>query len=91
MTTEEKRRFMLQVAEETNDKAEKCGLFYVICFWMSPITDRVEYRRAYFDEVTEGISYETTMMNTYNQNFRFKYYITTNMLAGDTDGGLLDD
>lgn len=89
MTKEEKRQFMLQIAEETEVTANKSGLYYIICFWMSPITDKIDYRRAYFDDVSEGICYRGILIERYQK--KFNYYIASNMLAGDTDGGLLDD
>ena len=91
MTHEEKREFMLQIKDETETTAGKAGLYYVICFWASPFTGRVEYRRGYFDDVSEAISYEEHVRSIYKDKFNFKYFIATNVLSGDIDGGLLDD
>ena len=91
MTHEEKRKFMLQVKDETETTASRACLYYVICFWHSPITDNIDYRRGYFDDVSEAISYEEHLRSLYKDNFNFKYFVATNVLSGDTDGGLLDD
>ena len=89
MTTEEKRNFMLQISDETETTAGKSNLYYVICFWKSVITDSIDYRRAYFDDVSEAICYRGTLIERYQK--KFKFYITSNLLTGDIDGGLLDD
>ena len=91
MTHEDKRKFMIQVKDETETTAGKAGLYYVICFWTSPFTGKVEYRRGYFDDVSEAISYEEHVRSIYKDKFNFKYFIATNVLSGDIDGGLLDD
>ena len=88
MTREEKRKFMLQVKDETETTAGKADLYYVICFWMSPIIDSVDHRRAYFDDFSEAISFQTRMIQQYKN---MKYFIASNLSSGDTDGGLLDD
>ena len=82
---------MLQIKDETETTASRACLYYVICFWYSPITDNIEYRRGYFDDVSEAISYEETLRSIYKDNFNFKYFISTNVLSGDIDGGLLHD
>ena len=91
MTTEEKRKFMLQIKDETETTAGKADLYYVICFWASPFTGDVEYRRGYFDEINEAIKYWDYLKALYRDKFRFKYFITSNLSSGDSDGGLLDD
>lgn len=87
MTIEEKRQYMLKIVKETEEKAK--DLYYVICFWMSPISNIVESRRGYFDDINEAIAYEYIMTHKYENSV--KYYIATNMSSGDSDGGLLDD
>ena len=86
MTYEEKRTFMKSVTNNVEEKAAKADLYYVICFWMSPIIDAVDHRQAYFDDFSEGVSYQTRMIQQYKN---MKYYIASNISSGDTDGGLL--
>ncbi len=90
MTHEEKRQFMLKIVEETQNRAAN-DLYYVICFWKSPFTGRVEYRRGYFDDISEAIKYQEDLRALYRGRFMFKYFIASNLSSGDTDGGLLDD
>lgn len=89
MTYEEKRKFMLQVKDETETTASRACLYYVICFWESPFG--IDYRRGYFDEINEAIKYRDDLKALYRDKFRFKYFIASNLVSGDTDGGLLDD
>lgn len=91
MTKNEKRKFMLQVKDETETTASRAGLYYVICFWVSPFTDSVEYRRGYFDDTSEALKYMADVKAIYKDRFLFNYYIASNLISGDTDGGLLDD
>ena len=91
MTHEEKRKFMLQVTDETETTASRACLYYVICFWHSPITDNIEYRRGYFDDISEAIKYQEDLRALYRDKFMFNYFIASNLSSGDTDGGLLDD
>lgn len=91
MTMEEKRKFMLQIKEETETTASRACLYYVICFWASPFTGHVEYRRGYFDDISEAIKYAEDLRALYRDKFMFKYFIASNLSSGDTDGGLLDD
>ena len=91
MTHEEKRKFMLQIKEETETTASRACLYYVICFWPSPFTGKVEYRRGYFDDISEAIKYQEDLRTLYRDKFMFKYFIASNLSSGDTDGGLLDD
>ena len=86
MTYDEKRNFMKHVTNEVEQKAAKADLYYVICFWMSPIIDAVDHRQAYFDDFSEAISFQTRMIQQYKT---MKYYIASNISSGDTDGGLL--
>ena len=86
MTYEEKRAFMLEIDHQVSLKAEKADLYYVICFWISPITEGIEHRQAYFDEFSEAINYQTSMIKQYKNR---KYFITSNLSSGNTDGGLL--
>lgn len=91
MTTEEKRKFMLQIKDETETTTGKAGLYYVICFWASPFTGGVDYRRGYFDDISEAIKYQEDLKALYRDKFMFNYFIASNLTSGDTDGGLLDD
>ena len=91
MTTEEKRKFMLQVKDETETTAGRSGLYYVICFWESPFTGGVEYRRGYFDDISEAVKYQEDLRALYRDKFMFNYFIASNLSSGDIDGGLLDD
>ena len=86
MTYEEKRNFMKEFTHSVEEKAAKADLYYVICFWMSPIIDAIDHRQAYFDDFSEAVSYQTRMIQQYNN---MKYYIASNISSGDTDGGLL--
>lgn len=86
MTYEEKRKAMQDIVKQVEDKAAKADLYYVICFWMSPIIDAVDHRQAYFDDFSEAVSYQTRMIQQYKS---MKYYIASNLSSGDTDGGLL--
>ena len=91
MTTEEKRQYMLQIKDETETIASRACLYYVICFWASPLTEGVDYRRGYFDDVSEGIKYREDLRALYRDKFMFNYFIASNLSSGDIDGGLLDD
>ena len=91
MTYEEKRKFMLQVKDETETIASRACLYYVICFWESPFTGAVEYRRGYFDDISEAIKYQEDIRTLYRERFMFNYFIASNLSSGDIDGGLLDD
>ena len=91
MTYEEKRKFMLQVKDETETTASRACLYYVICFWASPFTGEVDYRRGYFDDVSEGLKYREDLRALYRDKFMFNYFIASNLSSGDIDGGLLDD
>ena len=66
---------------------------FVLCylFLASPFTERVEYRRGYFDDISEAIKYQEDLRALYRDKFMFKYFIVSNLISGDTDGGLLDD
>ena len=88
MTYEEKRKAMQDIVKQVEDKAAKADLYYVICFWMSPIIDTVDHRQAYFDDFSEAFSYKTNMLRQYKDT---KYYVASNLSSGDIDGGLLDD
>lgn len=91
MTHEEKRKFMLQIKDETETTAGKAGLYYVICFWASPFIEGVDYRRGYFDDISEAIKYQEDLRTLYRERFMFNYFIASNLSSGDIDGGLLDD
>ena len=91
MTTEEKIKFMLKIKDETETTASRACLYYVICFWLSPFTRHVEYRRGYFDDISEAIKYQEDLKALYRDTFMFKYFIASNLISGDTDGGLLND
>ena len=86
MTYEEKRKEMKDIVKQVEDKAAKADLYYVICFWMSPIIDAVDHRQAYFDDFSEAFSYKTKMLREYKD---MKYYVASNLSSGDIDGGLL--
>ena len=86
MTYEEKRKAMKDIVKQVEDKAAKADLYYVICFWMSPIIEAVDHRQAYFDDFSEAVSFQTRMIQQYKN---MKYYIASNISSGDTDGGLL--
>ena len=86
MTHEEKRTFMKNITCKVEERAQKADLYYVICFWMSPIIDAVDHRQAYFDDFSEAISYQSRMIQQYKS---MKYYIASNLSSADTDGGLL--
>ena len=90
MTHEEKRQYMLKIVEETQNRANN-DLYYVVCFWASPFTGGVEYRRGYFDDISEAIKYQEDLKALYRDKFMFNYFIASNLSSGDTDGGLLDD
>ena len=86
MTYEEKRKCMQNITKQVEEKAAKADLYYVICFWLSPIIDGIDHRQAYFDDFSEAISYQSRMIQQYkNRN----YYIASNISSADTDGGLL--
>ena len=91
MTTEEKRQYMLQIKDETETIVSRACLYYVICFWASPLTGGVDYRRGYFDDASEGIKYREDLRALYRDKFMFNYFIASNLNSGDIDGGLLDD
>lgn len=86
MNYEEKRTVMKQIVERVETRAAKADLYYVICFWHSPIIDAIDHRQAYFDDFSEAISFETRMIQQYKN---MQYYIASNISSGDTDGGLL--
>ena len=88
MTYEEKRSFMKECIKDVEEKAAKADLYYVICFWMSPIVDAIDNRQAYFDDFFEALSYQTRMIQQYKN---MKYYVASNLSSGDIDGGLLND
>ena len=88
MTYTERRTFMRNITKQIEDRAAKADLYYVICFWMSPIIDAVDHRQAYFDDFSEAVSFQTKMIQQYKN---MKYYIASNISSGDTDGGLIND
>ena len=81
---------MLKIVEETQNRAAN-DLYYIICFWESPFTGGVEYRRGYFDDISEAIKYQEDLRALYRDKFMFNYFIASNLSSGDIDGGLLDD
>ena len=86
MTYKEMRTSMKMITKHVEEKAAKADLYYVICFWMSPIIDAVDHRQAYFDDFSEAFSYETKLLREYKD---MKYYVASNLSSGDIDGGLL--
>ena len=86
MTQEEKRAILKDVTRHIEERAAKADLYYVICFWMSPIIDSIDHRQAYFDDFSEAVMYQTRMVQQYKH---MKYYIASNISSGDTDGGLI--
>lgn len=88
MTQEKIRAAMKDIEFRVSDTAAKADLFYVICFWFSPVTENVEHRTGYFDEISEAIAFETMLEQTYNK-FNFKWHIVNNTTSVNLDGGLL--
>lgn len=86
MTYEAKRAFMKQVDAEVCERASRADLYYVILFWLSPISETVEHRQGYFDDFTEASNYMFSMKEKYKDR---KYFIASNTSSGDIDGGLL--
>ena len=86
MTYEEKRKAMQDIVKQVEDKAAKADLYYVICFWMSPIIEAVDHRQAYFDDFSEAFSYRTKILREYKD---MKYYVASNLSYRDLVGGLL--
>ena len=72
-------------------RAAQVGLFYVVCFWKSPIDENICHRVGYFEEVIEAEEFAKMLCKTYT-NFGYPYYIDCSIaFAGAADGGLLDE
>ena len=77
---------MREIYNETLTKAEQSELFYVLLFWDSTIGSEVDYRRAYFQENSEAVSYREQLIATMDKyKFRYQIYSSTQ----NVDGGLL--
>lgn len=77
---------MREIYNETLTKAEQSELFYVLLFWDSTIGSEVDYRRAYFQENSEAVSYIEQLIATMDK-YKFKYQIYSS--TQNVDGGLL--
>ena len=75
-----------KIYEETLTKAEQSELFDVLLFWDSTISSEVDYRRAYFQENSEAVSYREQLIATMDK-YKFKYQIYSS--TQNFDGGLL--
>lgn len=72
MTYEEKRSYMLEVTRKVEDRAQKADLYYVICFWFSPLSEQLEHRQGYFDEFSEAYNFKVNMSKQYKN---WQHYI----------------
>ena len=77
---------MRKIYNETLTKAEQSELFYVLLFWDSTISSEVDYRRAYFQENSEVVSYIEQLIAGMNK-YKFKYQIYSS--TQNVDCGLL--
>lgn len=77
------------IQHEIDEKANEAKLFYVICYWVSPLSSELSYRVGYFESITELEGFGSYLETVY-QNYNFPYYITSNT-SFKKDGGLFDD
>ena len=70
------------------DRADKADLFFVICFWQSPITNNIDHRVGYFESIGEACNFSDMLVDTYKR-YNFKFYIVSSV-STDVDGGLFD-
>lgn len=88
--TEKFRLEAIKIQEKINDTANIVGLYYVVCFWTSPITNSLSHRVGYFDDVNEAIQFRNRLKSIY-EDYNFPYYITSNSVHVNTiDGRLFD-
>ena len=85
MTPEYKRKFIREKLRQIEEKANICNFFYCACFWMSNVTDQLEYRVGYFEDFCEAAMFEGYLKQEYRS---FPYYVSSNMTSADTNKGL---
>lgn len=79
-----------EYANQVAKKASKIQAYYVICFWMGPISNELSYRMGYFEDINEATNFIAHMKYTYTEQFDLPYYIVTNF-GNSEDGGLFDE
>lgn len=88
MTKDEMRTKAIEIESEIRLKANTANLWYVVCLWMSPISEAMECRKAWFDDIVELTIYRNRLSMHYKEKNR-PYYILSNAME-PLDGGLFD-
>ena len=86
---------MLNIREEARTildnirkKAIKADLHYIVIYWIGPISNELNHRVGYFEDVNELVSFKNILLNYYD-NGKFSYYMTSDV-TGIKDGGLFE-
>ena len=86
---------MLNIREEARTildnirkKAIKADLHYIVIYWIGPISNELNHRVGYFEDVNELVSFKKILLNYYD-NGKFSYYMTSDV-TGIKDGGLFE-
>ena len=86
---------MLNIREEARTildnirkKAIKADLQYIVIYWIRPISNELNHRVGYFEDVNELISFKKMLLDYYD-NGKFSYYVTSDV-TGIKDGGLFE-
>lgn len=76
------------ILEAIRKKAIKADLHYVVIYWMGPISNELNHRVGYFEDVNELLNFKKMLLDYYD-NGKFSYYMTSDV-TGIKDGGLFD-
>ena len=86
---------MLNIREEARaildnirKKAIKADLHYIVIYWIGPISNELNHRVGYFEDVNELVSFKNILLSYYD-NGKFSYYMTSDV-TGIKDGGLFE-
>ncbi len=86
MISVDDRREAANILKQVEKKAKKSDLFYVICYWLSPVG--LACRVGYFEDVSEVKIFQESLSSFCTER-GYSYYITSNTSYKD-DGGLFN-
>ena len=89
LSYEQKRKHLNEVTNRIYERAKLADLFFAVCFWTSPVDGDISYRCAYFEDISESISWKDCIKEKY-KTMNLKYYITSNFDYSDVDGGFFE-
>jgi hypothetical protein len=67
-------------------RAANSKLFYVVCYFYSPISESISRRVGYFEDVCEAEKFSLMVRDFYSST-KFKYFVLSDCLDA-IDGGL---